>query len=59
LKVNLVYAVEERTVPVIDKSGDMLIAASAEWSFSAEAFAKGGDSDEHIRDIFDASLHKA
>jgi hypothetical protein len=34
------------------------MAASAEWSYSAEAFAKGGDRDEPIAGIFDTHLQR-
>jgi hypothetical protein len=37
-------------------SVDVLITASAEWSYSAEAFAKGGDRDEHCGYFYPSPL---
>jgi hypothetical protein len=33
------------------KPGDRLNSASAEWSYSAEAFAKGGENDREVSAI--------
>jgi hypothetical protein len=42
-------------VSLVNCPAEGVKTASAEWSFSAEAFAKGGDRDEHIGGVLHSS----